>query len=170
MFDTAVDYGSPATNGALNGGGTAVNRATAGMNSSSVRMQEINRVLQALSEGNGSSIRYQDAWDENTKARAVNANLANELILLQSLLNELLAARINLKNAETSQTVKVVDADGSVSPFTCDPVILEQMQIPQNLWPDCARTQSSGGGVSETLTPLSGGAANVVEAMQNQAN
>ena len=154
----------------MNGGGTAVNRATAGMNSSSVRMQEINRVLQALSEGNGSSIRYQDAWDENTKARAVNANLANELILLQTLLNELLAARMNLKNAETSQTVKAVGTDSSVSPYTCDPVILETMQIPQNLWPDCAQTQSSGSGTSETLTPLSGGAASVVEAIQNQAN
>mgnify|MGYP003436136632 FL=1 len=133
-------------------------------------MQEINRVLQVLSEGNGSSIRYQDAWDENTKARAVNANLANELILLQTLLNELLAARMNLKNAETSQAVKVVDTDITVSPFSCDPVILEQMQIPQNLWPDCALTQSSGGGISETLTPLSGSAASVVEAIQNQAN
>jgi Transglycosylase SLT domain len=170
VFDTSVDYGSTATNGALNGGGTAVNRATAGMNSSSARVQEINRVLQALSEGNGSSIRYQDAWDENTKARAVNASLANELILLQTLLNELLAARMNLKNAETSQTVQVVDTDGSVSPYSCDPVILEQMRIPQNLWPDCARTQSTGGGISETLTPLSGGAASVVEAIQNQAN
>lgn len=170
VFDTAVDYGSTATNGALNGSGTAVNRATAGMNSSSARMQENNRILQALSEGNGSSIRYQDAWDENTKARAVNANLANELILLQTLLNELLAARMNLKNAETSQAVKVVDTDITVSPFSCDPVILEQMQIPQNLWPDCALTQSSGGGISETLTPLSGSAASVVEAIQNQAN
>ena len=170
VFDTSVDYGSTATNGAVNGGGTAVNRATAGMNSSSARVQEINRVLQALSEGNGSSIRYQDAWDENTKARAVNASLANELILLQTLLNELLAARMNLKNAETSQTVQVVDTDGSVSPYSCDPVILEQMRIPQNLWPDCAQTQSNGSGISETLTPLSGGAASVVEAIQNQAN
>jgi Transglycosylase SLT domain len=170
VFDTSVDYGSTATNGALNGGGTAVNRATAGMNSSSARMQEINQVLQALSEGNGSSIRYQDAWDENTKARAVNANLANELILLQTLLNELLAARMYLKNAETSQTVKVLDTDGTVSPFSCDPIILEQMQIPHNLWPDCALTQSSGGGISETMTPLSGGAASVVESIQNQAN
>ena len=105
-----------------------------------------------------------------TKARAVNANLANELILLQTLLNELLAARMNLKNAETSQAVKVVDTDSTVSPFSCDPVILEQMQIPQNLWPDCAQTQSSGSGLSETLTPLSGSAASVVEAIQNQAN
>jgi len=82
----------------------------------------------------------------------------------------LLAARLNLKNAETSQTVKVVVTDGSVSPFSCDPVILETMQIPQNLWPDCAQTQTSGGGTSETLTPISGGAARVVEAIQNQAN
>jgi hypothetical protein len=133
-------------------------------------MQEINQVLQALSEGNGTSVRYQDAWDENTKARGVNVQLTNELILLQTLLNELLAARMNLKNAETSQTVKVVGTAGSVSPYSCDPVILETMQIPQNLWPDCTQTQTSGSGVSETLTPLSGGAANVVEAIQNQAN
>ena len=170
VFDTAVDYGSAATNGALNGGGTAVNRATAGMNSSSIRMQEINRVLQALSEGNGSTIRYQDAWDENTKARGVNAKLANELVLLQTLINELLTARMNLTNAQTSQTVKVVSTDGSASPFSCDPVILEQLQIPQNLWPDCEQIQSNSSGVSQTLTPLSGGAASVVEAIQNQAN
>jgi hypothetical protein len=177
-FDTAVDYGSDTTNRALNNGGRAVNRASAGMNASAQRIQEIMQILQALSDGNGSSIRIQDAWDENTKARSINAELTNQMILLQTLLNELLIARMNLRNAETSQTVKVTDTNETVSPYTCDPVILTNMGIPERLWPDCAkmgaRTSSNdlttGFNASHLFAPLSGSAASAVEAIQNQSD
>jgi Transglycosylase SLT domain len=177
-FDTAVDYGSDTTNSVLNNGGLAVNRASTGMNASAQRIQEIMRILQALSDGNGSSIRIQDAWDENTKARSINAELTNQMILLQTLLNELLIARLNLRNAETSQTVKVTDTDETVSPYSCDPVILTNMRIPERLWPDCAkmgaRTSSNelttGFNASRIFAPLNDSAASAVEAIQNQSN
>ena len=182
IFDTAVNYGSDATNSALNNGGLAVNRASGGMNASARRIEEIMRILQALSDGNGSSIRIQDAWDENTKARSINAELTNQMILLQTLLNELQIARMNLRNAETSQTVKITDTDETVSPYTCDPIVLENMQIPERLWPDCAktemRTQSNASSAdlnaafkaASIFAPFEGSAASAVEAIQNQSN
>lgn len=137
-FKSYVDYGSPATRSSSTAATDTVNRAVTGVDASTARVQEAGRRIDALSASVGTSEIYQDAWDDNTQARAVNAELLNDLITTRNLFNELLQARLQMNLSKTSETVKTVKSDQAVNPYSCDPVILEQTKVPREDWPHCA--------------------------------
>lgn len=133
-----VDYGSGATRSSNSAAASAVDRAVSGIDASSARVQEAGRRIEALSASVGASEIYQDAWDDNTQARAVNAELLNNLITARNLFNELLQARMQMRLSKTSETAKTLKSDSKVNPYSCDPVILEAMKLPREDWPRCA--------------------------------
>lgn len=137
-FKSTVDYGSGATRNANGAAVAAIDRAVSAIDRSSARVQEAGRRIDALSSSVGASEIYQDAWDDNTQARAVNAELLNNLMTSRNLFNDLLQARLQLKLSKTSETAKAMKSDPTVNPYRCDPVILEQMKVPRSDWPRCA--------------------------------
>ena len=40
--------------------------------------------------------------------------------------------------SKTSETAKTLKSDAKVNPYSCDPVILEEMKVPREDWPRCA--------------------------------
>ncbi|WP_051440656.1 transglycosylase SLT domain-containing protein [Ensifer aridi] len=147
-FKSYVDYGSQATRSANSAAVGAVDRASSGIDASTARVQEANRRIDALSSSVGASEIYQDAWDDNTQARAVNAELLNNLITARNLFNELLQARLQMRLSTTSETAKALKSDPDVNPYSCDPVILDQMQVPRKDWPHCAVVAAAEGETS----------------------
>ncbi len=137
-YKSYVDYGSGATRSSNSAAAGAVDRAVSGIDASTARVQEAGRRIDALSASVGASEIYQDAWDDNTQARAVNAKLLNNLITARSLFNELLQARMQMNLSKTSETAKTLKSDTKVNPYSCDPVILEEMKVPREDWPRCA--------------------------------
>ncbi|GAA5666757.1 transglycosylase SLT domain-containing protein (plasmid) [Nitratireductor rhodophyticola] len=137
-YKSYVDYGSGATRSSNSAAAGAVDRAVSGIDASSARVQEAGRRIDALSVSVGASEIYQDAWDDNTQARAVNAELLNNLITARNLFNELLQARMQMRLSKTSETAKTLKSDSKVNPYSCDPVILEEMKVPRKDWPRCA--------------------------------
>lgn len=137
-YKSYVDYGSGATRSSNSAAAGAVDRAVSGIDASAARVQEAGRRIDALSASVGASEIYQDAWDDNTQARAVNAELLNNLITARNLFNELLQARMQMNLSKTSETAKTLKSDNKVNPYSCDPVILEEMKVPREDWPRCA--------------------------------
>ena len=142
-----MDYGDEFISAAAGGAASAVTSSMDGLERSSLRSTQLGDLIDALAGGVGSSERYQDAWDENTRARQVNIELMNELIKSAAELNKITAARKNMENVQTSNTSRSIDADTSINPFACDPAILRRMKIPVDKWRKCAaiiRTASGG--------------------------
>lgn len=137
-YKSYVDYGSGATRSSNSAAAGAVDRAVSGIDASSARVQEVGRRIDALSESVGGSEIYQDAWDDNTQARAVNAELLNNLITARNLFNELLQARMQVRLSKTSETAKTLKSDSKVNPYSCDPIILKAMKVPREDLPRCA--------------------------------
>lgn len=137
-FKSYVDYGSGATRSSNSAAAGAVDLAVSGIDASAARVQEAGRRIDALSASLGASEIYQDAWDDNTQARAVNAELLNNLITARNLFNELLQARMQMNLSKTSETAKSLKSNTKVNPYSCDPVILEEMKVPREDWPRCA--------------------------------
>ncbi|WP_042778349.1 transglycosylase SLT domain-containing protein [Sinorhizobium fredii] len=147
-FKSTVDYGSDATRNANSAAVGAVDRATSGIDVSAARVQEAGRRIDALSSSVGASEIYQDAWDDNTQARAVNAELLNNLITARNLFNELLQARLEMRLSKTSETANTLKSDPKVNPYSCDPVILAEMKVPRENWPRCAVIATADGETS----------------------
>ncbi|MCA1371051.1 lytic transglycosylase domain-containing protein [Bradyrhizobium sp. BRP14] len=147
-FKTTVDYGSEATRSANSAAVSAVDRASSGIDASTARVQETSRRIDALSSSVGASEIYQDAWDDNTQARAVNAELLNNLITARNLFNELLQARLQMRLSTTSETAKALKSDPGVNPYSCNPVILDEMKVPRQDWPRCAIAAAADGQTS----------------------
>lgn len=170
-YKSYVDYGSGATRSSSSGAAGAVDRAVSGIDASTARVQEAGRRVDALSASVGASEIYQDAWDDNTQARAVNAELLNNLITAHNLFNELLQARMQMRLSKTSETAKTLKSDSKVNPYSCDPVILEMMKVPREDWPRCA-VVAAGDADNEILS--SGGSYRSVSdnlsSIQNAAN
>lgn len=171
-YKSYVDYGSGATRSSNSAAAGAVDRAVSGIDASTARVQEAGRRIDTLSASVGASEIYQDAWDDNTQARAVNAELLNNLITARSLFNELLQARIQMNLSKTSETSKTLKSDTKVNPYSCDPVILEKMKVPREDWPRCAVVAAAGDADTEILS--SGGTdhsvGNNLLSIQNAAN
>jgi hypothetical protein len=169
-FKTGVDYGSSATRGSNAAGVKAVNSAVSGLDSSTGKVQEANTRIAALSSSVGASEIYQDAWDDNTQARGVNAELLNNLVTVRNLVNEVLQARSQMRLSKMSETSKAVKAEAAVNPYSCDPVILEKMQVARERWPQCALI-IGGANADSVVAPVSSDAAiaNSLAAIQNAA-
>ncbi|WP_457661949.1 transglycosylase SLT domain-containing protein [Sinorhizobium medicae] len=170
-FKSYVDYGTSATRSSNSAAEGAVDRAVSGINASTARVQEVGRRIDALSASVGASEIYQDAWDDNTQARAVNAELLNNLITARNLFNELLQARMQMRLSKTSETAKTLKSDSKVNPYSCDPVILEQMKVPREDWPRCAVVAAADAETS-VLSPdgIDGAIGDNLLSIQNAAN
>jgi hypothetical protein len=170
-YKTSVDYGSDATRSSNTAALGAVDRATSGLDLSTAKVQEANRRLDALSSSVGVSEIYQDAWDDNTQARAVNAELLNNLIITRTLFNELLQARMQMNLSKTSETSKSLKSDAKVNPYSCDPVILAEMKVPREDWPRCAMGATAEAESSVLSSGANDGAINDnLQSIQNAAN
>lgn len=137
-FKSYVDYGSGATRSSNGAAVGAVGRAVSGIDASTARVREAGRRINMLSSSIGASEVYLDAWNDNTQARAVNAELLNNLITARNLFNDLLQARMQMRLSKTSETAKALKSGSKVNPYSCDPVILEQVRLPREDWPRCA--------------------------------
>jgi len=170
-YKSYVDYGSGATRSSNSAAAGAVDRAVSGIDASTARVQEAGRRIDALSASVGASEIYQDAWDDNTQARAVNAELLNNLTTARNLFNELLQARMQMRLSKTSETAKTLKSDSKVNPYSCDPVILEQMKVPREDWPSCAAVAAADAETSVLSSEGSDGAiGNNLLSIQNAAN
>ncbi|MCM5689753.1 transglycosylase SLT domain-containing protein [Sinorhizobium meliloti] len=170
-FKSYADYGSGATRSSNSAAVGAVDRAVSGIDASTARVQETGRRIDALSASVGASEIYQDAWDDNTQARAVNAELLNNLITARNLFNDLLQARMQMRLSKTSETAKTLKSDSKVNPYSCDPVILEEMKVPRENWPRCAVVAAADAETS-VLSPggTDGAIGNNLLSIQNAAN
>ncbi|MGQ3212570.1 transglycosylase SLT domain-containing protein [Shinella sp.] len=170
-FKSYVDYGSGATRSSNSTAAGAVDRAVSGIDASTARVQEAGRRIDALSASVGASEIYQDAWDDNTQARAVNAELLSNLITARNLFNELLQARMQMRLSKTSETAKALKSDTKVNPYSCDPVILEEMKVPREDWPRCAVVAAADAETSVLSSDGTDGAiGNNLLSIQNAAN
>lgn len=166
-----VDYGSGTTRSSNRAAARAVEHGTSGIDAATARTRDAGRRIDALSATVGASDIYQDAWDDNTQARALNAELLNNLITTRTLFNELLQARLQMRLSKASETSKSLKADTKVNPYSCDPVILTQMNVPREEWPDCAIGAGTQGETSILPSGTSDGAiANTLLSIQNAAN
>lgn len=145
-FKSHVDYGSAGTRKANQAASDVVDRAISGIDRNAARMREAERRITGMGNLVGSSEIYQDAWDDNSSARALNSELLNNLVSARNLINELMQARIQLGSSKASETVKTLKADDPINPYSCDPVLLQKTGVPVNKWPDCA---SSAAGTEE---------------------
>lgn len=172
-FKTYIDYGSFATRNANSSAVTAVTNAGMGIDRSTAKVQAAANRIDTLASLVGATEIYQEAWDGNTQARGINAELLNDLIAVRNLFNELLQARMQIEASRTSETSKTVTSDPTVNPYSCDPAVLEKMDIPQERWPACAKAAAAiaGNGVS-TISPLISATslAASLEAVQQAAN
>lgn len=169
-FTARVDYGSSGAQQAAGGAVDSVNRALAGINDSVSRLQVTSQMIDSLSALVGASEVYQDAWDDNTNARVVNGELVNELVKVQAMFNELLAARMQLQTSKMSETSKALAADETVNPYSCDPVILEKVGVPKSLWRSCGdRLAAESSSTTTTVYEDSSNAAATVGAIQEAA-
>lgn len=170
-YKSYVDYGSGATRGSNSAAAGAVDRAGSVIDASTARVTEAGRRIDALSALVGASEIYQDAWDDNTQARVVNAELLNNLITSRNLFNELLEARMQMQLSKTSETAKTLKSDTKVNPYSCDPVILQEMKVSSKDWPRCAVVVATNAATSVTSSDGTDGAigSNLLS-IQNAAN
>lgn len=170
-FKSYVDYGSGTTRSSNRSAARAVDRSVSGIDAATARARDAGRRIDALSATVGASDVYQDAWDDNTQARALNTELLNHLITARSLFNELLQARLQMRLSKASETSKTLKADTQVNPYSCDSVILTGMKVPLAAWPDCA---ISAGAQGETSILSSGTSDRAIDdtliSIQNAAN
>ncbi|WP_160011067.1 transglycosylase SLT domain-containing protein [Rhizobium sp. 18055] len=171
-FKTSVDYGSNATRNSTNAAVDAVNTSVTGIDTSTARIQEANNRLSALTSTVGASEIYQDAWDDNTQARAVNAELLNNLISVTNLANTLIQARMQMKLSSMSVASKSLKSDSSKNPYSCDPIILERTNVPRVQWPECALLAATNADGTESEVAASrndSSVENSLEAIQQAA-
>jgi len=170
-FKSYVDYGSGTTRGYNRAAARAVDHSISGVDAATARARDAGRRIDALSATVGSSEIYQDAWDDNTQARALNAELLNSLITTRTLFNELLQARLQMRLSKASETSKSLKADTKANPYSCDPVILTAMKVPLEAWPDCAIGSGAHGEASVLPSSTSDTAiVNTLLSIQNAAN
>ncbi|CAM5272111.1 Membrane-bound lytic murein transglycosylase F [Aquamicrobium terrae] len=162
--------GTAAAGAAQTGGVNAVNKTAAGLEASGAQRSRYSSLIDTLAAGVGTKEEYMDAWDENSTARSLNADLLNQLIQGSAAVNELLNGRLLQRNTKLSQVSKFGTSEGTENPFSCDPVILGRLEVPEHLWPSCAkRVTGSGGAEESTLVPNANAAAGALEIMQRNA-
>ncbi len=170
-FKSYVDYGSGTTRSSNRSAARAVDRSVSGIDAVTARARDAARRVDALSATVGASNVYQDTWDDNTQARALNTELLNHLITARTLFNELLQARLQMQLSKASETSKTLKADTKVNPYSCDPVILTGMKVPLAAWPDCAIRAGAQGETSILPSgPSNRAIDNTLFSIQNAAN
>jgi soluble lytic murein transglycosylase-like protein len=164
---TAGGVGGKAQQAAL---GTVSNVA-ANLDASSGRIQGNSSLIDALFGTIGQTTEYKDAWEVNSSARNLNADVTNQYIRQSGDFTALLGQFLQMRNTATSQTAKTITPpkEGSANPFSCDPAELTRLNVERKNWLPCAienaRTAGTNGqSIMRAADP--DGAASVIEALQ----
>jgi hypothetical protein len=170
VFSVRVS-GASGMGAAQTGGVEVVNKAAAGLDSSSAQRSQYSSLIDALASGVGTTDEYLDSWDENSMAHGLNADLLNQLVQGSAVVNELLNNRLQQRNTKLSQVSKLTSSKGTENPFSCDPLTLQQdWGASADWWPVCARlAKVSGNSEENTVVPNATAAANSLEIMQRTA-
>lgn len=158
---------------AQSGAVASVNTASKGLATGAVSTTAHASTIDALASAVGGTSEYKDAWEDNSNARSVNAQVLNDYIKAALLLNELLQTRMQLDNTERSQGSKMVtvkDKDTG-NPFSCDPAIFLRAEIAIDQWPKCALVAwiaAGGDGTNPSLNKDAAAAAATVNSLQVQ--
>ncbi|NTE37658.1 transglycosylase SLT domain-containing protein [Agrobacterium tumefaciens] len=119
----------------------------------------------------GQTTEYKDAWELNSSARALQGGVLNQYLKQANDFTALLGQIRSLKNVEASQSAKTVarPSDGDPNPFTCDPAVLEKLQIDRSKWLPCA-VQASNNQPSDgrSFSPNAQDALRNIQSLQNQ--
>lgn len=159
-------------------GGTAqgaamgtVRKAAGGLDASSSQMGANNAAIDALAGNVGQVTEYKDAWELNSSARGINADVTNQYLAQAGDFTALLGQLLSLQNVQASQSSKLVQQpkSGSPNPFSCDPAELERLRIERGRWLPCALENagaSSADSRSMIITSDPAGAASVINSLQ----
>ena len=149
----------------------AVRKAAGGLDASSSQMGANGAAIDALSGSVGQVTEYKDAWELNSSARGINADVTNQYLAQAGDFTALLAQLLSLQNVQASQSAKLVQPpkSGSPNPFSCDPAELERLRIDRGRWLPCAvenAEASSADSRSMIITSDPAGAASVINSLQ----
>ncbi|WP_027154951.1 transglycosylase SLT domain-containing protein [Mesorhizobium sp. WSM2561] len=164
---TSSGPGGAAQSGALD----SVSKAAADLDTSSAQMTANSSQIDALVGGVGQVGEYKDAWELNSSARSLNADVTGQYINQASDFTALLGQYLSLSNVGASQTARIIapPPDGGPNPFSCDPAELQRLRIDRNQWLPCASQNAhsgSGNAPSVQINADPSGAARAVEAIQ----
>mgnify|MGYP001226937457 CR=1 FL=1 len=145
--------------------------AAANLDASSARMQGNAALIDALFGAVGQTTEYKDAWEVNSSARNLNADVTNQYIKQSNDFTALLGQSLQMQNTAASQALKAITLpkSGAANPFSCDPAVLTSLNIDRGNWMPCATDNAQVGGASgqsimREADPA--GAASVIEALQ----
>ncbi|RWD22289.1 MAG: hypothetical protein EOS22_27825 [Mesorhizobium sp.] len=164
---TSSGPGGAAQNGALD----SVSKAAADLDGSSAQMMSNSSRIDALAGGVGQVGEYKDAWELNSSARSLNADVTGQYINQASDFTALLGQFLSLNNVGASQTARVIapPPNGGPNPFSCDPAELQRLRLDHSQWLPCAsRSAESVSGTTPSV-PINvdpTGAARAIEAIQ----
>ncbi|RWE21462.1 MAG: hypothetical protein EOS41_26540 [Mesorhizobium sp.] len=149
----------------------AVSQAAANLDGSSTQMMANSSRIDALAGGVGQVGDYKDAWELNSSARSLNADVTGQYIGQASDFTALLGQFLSLNNVGASQTARIITAppNGGPNPISCDPAELERLRIDRSQWLPCASQNphsGSGNAQSVQINADPTGAARAIEAMQ----
>jgi hypothetical protein len=164
---TAGGVGGKAQQAAL---GTA-STAAADLDASSARIQGNSSLIDVLFGTIGQTTEYKDAWEVNSSARYLNADVTNQYIKQSADFTALLGQFLQMRNTAISQAAKTITPprEGSANPFSCDPAVLTRLNVERKNWLPCAveNARTSGAnGQSIVRAADPDGAAGVIEALQ----
>ena len=145
--------------------------AAANLDASSTRMQGNSSLIAALFGAIGQTTEYKDAWEVNSSARNLNADVTNQYIKQSADFTSLLGQFLQMRNTATSQATKTiaVPKEGAANPFSCDPAVLTRLNVDRKNWLPCATENAAASGASGQSTMRIAdpdGAASVIEALQ----
>jgi len=145
--------------------------AAANLDASSARMRGNASLIDALFGTIGQTTAYKDAWEVNSSARSLNADVTNQYIRQSADFTALLGQFLQMRNTATSQTAKTITLprEGSANPFSCDPAVLTRLNVDKKSWLPCAIENARAGGANGQSIMRAAdpdGAAGVIEALQ----
>lgn len=163
---TAGGVGGKAQQAAL---GTA-STAAANLDASSARIQGNSSLIDALFGTVGQTTEYKDAWEVNSSARNLNADVTNQYIKQSADFTALLSQFLQMRNTATSQAAKTITLpkEGAANPFSCDPAVLMRLNVDRKNWLPCATDNGRTGGANGQSIMRAAdpdGAASVIEAI-----
>lgn len=163
---TTSGAGGKAQTGAL---GT-VSTAARNLDASNEKIRTNSSMIEGMYNSIGEVTEYKDAWELNSSARSMNGSVTNQYINQAADFTALLGQFLTLRNVGASQSAKTVSMpkSGTPNPFSCDPKVLERLNIDRSKWLPCALSNENSpkDDISETMQPDLSGANRALDALQ----
>ncbi|RUW68081.1 transglycosylase SLT domain-containing protein, partial [Mesorhizobium sp. M1E.F.Ca.ET.063.01.1.1] len=164
---TSSGPGGAAQSGVLD----SVSKAAADLDASSMQMTANSSQIDALAGGVGQVGEYKDAWELNSSARSLDADVTGQYINQASDFTALLGQYLSLNNVGASQTARTITPPqgGSPNPFSCDPAELQRLRLDRSQWLPCASWSAESGSGNTQSVQINAdptGAARAIEAIQ----